>query len=141
MQEEDMRPDPDQLLLLVGQDEETTMGKLRVFFGYAAGVGKTYGMLKEAIEQQETGKVVLAGYVEPHARPETMALLDHLNQLPSKKIPYKNMMLEEFDLDEALRLQPEIILVDELAHTNALGSRNKKRYQDIEELLQAGIDV
>lgn len=141
MQEEDIRPDPDQLLLQVGQDEETTMGKLRVFFGYAAGVGKTYGMLKEAIEQQETGKVVLAGYVEPHARPETMALLDHLNQLPSKKIPYKNMMLEEFDLDEALRLQPEIILVDELAHTNALGSRNKKRYQDIEELLQAGIDV
>ena len=63
MQEEDMRPDPDQLLLQVGQDEETTMGKLRVFFGYAAGVGKTYGMLKEAIEQQETGKVVLAGYV------------------------------------------------------------------------------
>lgn len=116
-------------------------GKMKIYFGYAAGVGKTYAMLSDAHEVKKSGADVVAGYIEPHARPETMALLDGLEILPSLEISYKGVTLKEFDLDGALRRKPELILVDELAHTNAEGCRHKKRYQDVEELLRAGIDV
>lgn len=137
----DQRPDPDALLRELKLKEETRTGKLKIFFGYAAGVGKTYAMLEAAHHAKEMGVDVVAGYIEPHVRPETLALLDGLEQLPNKEIPYKNITLREFDLDGALARKPQLILVDELAHTNAAGSRHRKRYQDIEELLRAGISV
>lgn len=121
--------------------EEKYPGKLKVFFGYAAGVGKTYAMLEEAHDQVKLGRDVAVGYVEPHTRPETTALLDGLTLLPKKMYDYKGIQLEDFDLDGALLCHPDLILVDELAHTNPETARNKKRYQDIEELLKAGIDV
>lgn len=139
---ENNRLNPEEVLAKVQREEkQANLGKLKIFFGYAAGVGKTYGMLKEAHEQQATGKNVLVGYVEPHTRPETVALLDGLPLLTNKKYEYKGIQINEFDIDQALLKKPELILVDELAHTNAIGARNKKRYQDIEELLKAGIDV
>lgn len=116
-------------------------GKLRIYFGYAAGVGKTCAMLNDAHQAKKDGIDVVVGYIEPHARPETMALLEGLETLPPLEISYKGVALREFDLDLALRRRPELILVDELAHTNAEGCRHKKRYQDVEELLRAGIDV
>ena len=116
-------------------------GRLKIYFGYAAGVGKTFAMLSDAHEVKKSGVDVVAGYIEPHARPETMALLEGLECLPPLEIAYKSISLREFDLDGALRRKPELILVDELAHTNAEGCRHKKRYQDVEELLHAGIDV
>ncbi|SHN87711.1 sensor histidine kinase [Desulfitobacterium chlororespirans] len=116
-------------------------GRLRIYFGYAAGVGKTCAMLNDAHEAKKDGVDVVAGYIEPHARPETMALLEGLEALPFLEIAYKGVRLKEFDLDRAIRRRPELILVDELAHTNAGGCRHKKRYQDVAELLQAGIDV
>ncbi|MGX4686714.1 DUF4118 domain-containing protein [Vagococcus sp. JNUCC 83] len=138
----DERQNPQDILEKVKKTEERqNQAKLKVFFGYAAGVGKTYAMLKEAHELQDEGKNVLLGYIEPHARPETKKLVEGLSVLPTKTIHYKGMTLNEFDIDEALRQHPDVILVDELAHTNAPGARNKKRYQDIEELLKAGIDV
>lgn len=139
---EENRLNPEELLAKVKRHEQhAALGKLKIFFGYAAGVGKTYAMLKEAHEQQETGKDVLVGYVEPHTRPETVVLLNGLKLLENKKYEYKGIQINEFDIDQALVRKPDIILVDELAHTNAVGARNKKRYQDIEELLKAGIDV
>ncbi|WP_086315487.1 sensor histidine kinase [Candidatus Enterococcus palustris] len=139
---EEERLDPEQLLAKWKKNEQSLRsGRLKVFFGYAAGVGKTYAMLKEAHEQQEEGKTVLIGYVEPHARPETQALVNGLPALATKKYEYKGITINEFDVDAALQEKPDIILVDELAHTNAIGARNRKRYQDIEELLKAGIDV
>ncbi len=135
------RPDPDNILEEIQAARPAGSGRLKIFFGYAAGVGKTYAMLDDAQQQQKFGVDVLVGYVEPHTRPDTIALLKGLPALPPKSIKYKNMELKEFDLDEALRRKPELILVDELAHTNTGGVRNKKRYQDIEELLNAGIDV
>lgn len=116
-------------------------GKLRIYFGYAAGVGKTYAMLSDAHECKENGIDVVAGYIEPHVRPETIALINGLETLPTLKLTYKGIELHEFDLDNALKRHPALILVDEMAHTNAAGCRHKKRYQDVEELLQAGIDV
>lgn len=116
-------------------------GKLKIFFGYAPGVGKTYAMLEAAHTAQEAGTDVVVGYVEPHTRPATLALLEGLELLPAAHIRYKGVELREFDIDAALRRRPELILVDELAHTNAQGSRHLKRYQDVEELLRAGIDV
>ncbi|WP_346940310.1 sensor histidine kinase KdpD [uncultured Clostridium sp.] len=116
-------------------------GKLRIYLGYAAGVGKTCAMLNDAHEVQKDGIDVVAGYIEPHARPETTALLDVLELLKPLEISHKGLLLKEFDLDRAIRRRPGLILVDELAHTNALGCRHKKRYQDVEELLRAGIDV
>lgn len=135
------RPDPDSLVLKYQQAKESGSGSLKVFFGYAAGVGKTYAMLRAAIEQQAAGVDVLVGYVEPHPRPETAELLEGLPTLATKKMTYRQLELAEFDIDRALALRPELILVDELAHTNVTGSRNRKRYQDIQELLRAGIDV
>lgn len=116
-------------------------GSLKIFFGYAAGVGKTYAMLKAAHQAQKQGIDIVVGYVERHTRPDTLALLDGLEQLPNKEVDYKGIKLKEFDLDAALKRHPQIILVDELAHSNAAGCRHSKRYQDVEELLRAGIDV
>jgi two-component system sensor histidine kinase KdpD len=135
------RPDPDALLEGLRADEPRKTGRLHIFFGYAAGVGKTYAMLDDAHEQMNRGVDVVVGYVEPHARPETMQLLQGLSSLPPRVVEHKNIQLRELDLDAALERKPQLILVDELAHTNADGVRNKKRYQDIEELLNAGIDV
>ena len=141
MESFDHRPDPDAILEEIQTHRDQRPGRLKIFFGYAAGVGKTYAMLDDAQERLKSGIGVLVGYIEPHTRPETMQKLHGLPVLPPKTVSYRNMELKEFDLDKALELKPELILVDELAHTNAEGGRNKKRYQDIEELLGAGIDV
>lgn len=139
---ERLRQNPDQLLRAIGSDASSeARGKLKIFFGYAAGVGKTYAMLRAAHQAKERGMDVVAGYIEPHARPQTAALLEGLERLPVRRIKYGAISLNEFDLDVALRRNPKILLVDELAHTNAEGSRHGKRYRDIEELLKAGIDV
>lgn len=108
-------------------------GKLKIFFGYAAGVGKTYAMLEAAHQARKEGLDVVVGYVEPHARPDTLALLEGLEILPGKEIDYRGITLKEFDLDHALQRRPQLILVDELAHGNAQGCRHTKRYQDVEE--------
>ena len=129
-----------QKLSLTRQDS-VEKGCLKIFFGYAAGVGKTYAMLKAAHRAQEQGLDVVVGSVERHTRPDTLAFLEGLEQLPVKSIDYKGIKLNEFDLDAALKRHPQILLVDELAHSNASGCRHAKRYQDIEELLRAGIDV
>lgn len=141
MLEEEMRPNPDELLRQVKNEDCGQAGRLKIFFGYSAGVGKTYAMLREAHDQLENGVDVLVGYIEPHTRAETMQLVEGLSVLPVKKVPYKSIELKEFDLDAALKRKPQLVLVDELAHTNAVGVRNRKRYQDVEELLNAGIDV
>ena len=122
-------------------ESSVSPGKLKIFFGYAAGVGKTYAMLEAAHQVQKEGVDVVVGYVEPHARPDTLALLDGLEVLPCKEIDYRGIKLKELDLDQALQRKPQLILVDELAHQNAQGCRHTKRYQDVEELLQAGINV
>lgn len=137
---EKARQDPEQLLRTLRDDREK-QGQLKIFFGYAAGVGKTYAMLQAARQVKERGVDVAAGYIEPHARPQTAALLDGLEQLPTKKCSQSGIPVDEFDIDGALRRRPALILVDELAHTNAVGSRNAKRYQDVQELLRSGIDV
>ncbi len=116
-------------------------GRLKIFFGASAGVGKTFGMLLAARERRAEGLDVVAGYVETHKRAETEKLLEGLEILPPRMVEYQNTQLREFDLDAALKRQPALILVDELAHTNAPGSRHPKRWQDVEELLEAGIDV
>ena len=116
-------------------------GKLKIFFGYAAGVGKTYAMLKAAHRAKQQGFDVVVGYIERHTRPDTLALVEGLEQISNKLIDYKGITLKEFDLDEALARHPQILLVDELAHSNAPGCRHAKRYQDVEELLRSGIDV
>ncbi|HEY5139419.1 MAG TPA: DUF4118 domain-containing protein, partial [Methylococcales bacterium] len=134
-------PDPDTLLEEFRGDEKSRRGKLKIFFGYAAGVGKTYQMLQAVQNDAITGVSVLIGYVEPHGRPETEALVLGLDILPVKIIEYQGVKLREFDLDAALAAHPKLIVVDEFAHTNAPGSRHIKRWQDIEELLGAGIDV
>lgn len=139
---EEHRPDPQQLLHSLQQEQEqSNRGKLKIFFGYAAGVGKTYAMLEAAHRAKQAGADVIVGYVERHTRPDTLALLDGLEQLPCKIVEYKGVSLKEFDLDGALARKPQLILVDELAHSNALGCRHTKRYQDVQELLRAGIDV
>ena len=138
----DDRPDPDALLARVQADDvRARQGKLKIFFGYAAGVGKTYAMLEAARRAQSAGKDVVIGYVEPHGRRETEALLVGLPALSHKELEYRGVTLHEFDVDAALARKPELLLVDELAHTNAEGSRHAKRWQDVEELLEAGIDV
>ncbi len=134
------RPDPEQLLKQA-QAEESPKGRLKIFFGYAAGVGKTYAMLLEAHRLAEDGKDVVAGYIEPHARPETMELMEGLEALPPKTALHRGIKLQDFDLDAALVRRPAFVLVDELAHTNAPGMRHAKRWQDVRELLDAGIDV
>lgn len=138
----DDRPNPDDLLARVKAEEARAgSGKLKIFFGYAAGVGKTYAMLEAARREKAAGIEVVVGYVEPHGRPETEALLQGLEALPTRAIPYQGVTLREFDLDAALTRRPQLLLVDELAHTNAERSRHAKRWQDVQELLEAGINV
>lgn len=138
----DTRPDPDALLAQVQEEEaQAKRGALRIFLGYAAGVGKTFSMLENAQRARAEGREVVVGYVEPHGRPETEALLEGLEILPVQETDYRGMRLREFGVDAALARHPEVLLVDELAHTNAEGSRHAKRWQDVEELLQAGIHV
>ena len=136
------RPDPDRLLAqLKGEGDRAARGKLRIYFGANAGVGKTFAMLSAAQREQKEGVKVLIGVVETHGRSETAALLTGLAQLPLKDVPYRGKSLKEFDLDGALARKPQVLLVDELAHSNVAGSRHAKRYQDVQELLDAGIDV
>lgn len=138
----DERPDPDKLLAHISdKNEKQDQGRLKIFFGYAAGVGKTFAMLEAAHEAKKAGVDVIAGYIEPHTRPATLALLNGLEQLDPLLVEHKGIVLKEFDLDMAMKRKPELILVDELAHTNADECRHIKRYQDIEELLKAGIHV
>lgn len=136
------RPNPDDLLARV-QAEETkqTRGRLKIFFGPAAGVGKTFAMLEAAHERQAAGADVMVGWIDTHGRTETESLLAGLEVLPRRAVTYRGATLLEFDLDAALARHPALILVDELAHTNVPGARHTKRWQDVEELLQAGIDV
>lgn len=136
------RPDPEELLKQIKYEETSKYrGKLKIFFGYAAGVGKTYAMLEAAHVAVNAGIDVVAGYVEPHQRPETSKLLGGLEILPPLIIKHNGILLNEFDLDSALKRNPTLILVDELAHTNDEQCRHLKRYQDIDELLDHGIDV
>lgn len=150
------RPSPDALLARLQQEasgreplsgEAAALsrpwprGTLKIFFGYAAGVGKTYSMLRAAHAALEQGHSIVAGYVEPHPRPETAALLPGLEAVPPLRLEHRGITLNELDVDAVLARKPEIALVDELAHSNAQGCRNRKRFQDVEELLQAGISV
>ncbi|RYZ64471.1 MAG: two-component sensor histidine kinase, partial [Proteobacteria bacterium] len=140
--QENDRPNPDALLRIASQDEQKKLqGKLRIFLGMSAGVGKTFAMLKAAQVKQQEGVEVLVGVVETHGRKETEALVTGLTVLPKAKVPYKDIFLEELDLDEILKRRPKLVLVDELAHSNVPGSRHPKRYQDVLEILAAGIDV
>jgi two-component system, OmpR family, sensor histidine kinase KdpD len=139
---EERRPSPDELLARVEREErEAKRGELRIFFGACAGVGKTYAMLSAAREQEAAGADVVIGLVETHGRKETAALLEGLEILPRRRFRHRGVELQEFDLDAALARRPALIVVDELAHTNAPGSRRAKRWQDVEELVDAGIDV
>lgn len=136
------RPNPDRILeSLKKEEEKKERGQFRVFFGMCPGVGKTYAMLKAAQEQVRQGADLVVGVVETHGRRETEELLSDLKVIPRKQIKYKDTVLSEMDLDAILKLRPQIVLVDELAHNNAPGSRHPKRYQDVIELLEAGISV
>jgi two-component system sensor histidine kinase KdpD len=138
----EQRPDPDLLLAKVKlQEAEAHRGKLRIYFGSSAGVGKTYAMLVAARKFKAEGRDVLVGIVETHGRSETAALLADMEILPPKPMSYRGKEFSEFDLDAALLRHPSLILVDELAHSNVQGARHPKRWQDVEELLAAGIDV
>jgi len=138
----EQRPDPDALLAKLNLAEaRSRRGRLKIFFGAAAGVGKTYAMLSEGREKRAEGTDIVIGVVETHGRAETLALVEGFEALPPRIIDYRGTQLREFDLDAALKRCPTLILVDELAHTNAAGSRHPKRYLDVEELLSRGIDV
>ena len=138
----DGRRDPDALLVRVQAEEaKKARGKLKIFFGAAPGVGKTYTMLEAGREQAREGLDVLVGYIEPHVRPETQALVLGLDMLARKEVAYRGTKLVEFDLEAALAMRPQLILVDELAHTNAPGMTHAKRWQDVLQLLDAGISV
>lgn len=136
------RPDPDRLIAEVTADRaRAARGKLKIFFGACPGVGKTYAMLQSLHSFLGEGKAVLVGVAETHGRSETARLLEGLPQLPLREVEYRERTLREFDLDAALAAHPALIAVDELAHSNVEGSRHRKRWQDVEELLAAGIDV
>ena len=139
------RATPEELLRRIHAEEEAKekekKGKLCIFLGYAAGVGKTCAMLDAAHELLKEGVDLVSGYIEPHARPETSKRGEGLEKVPPLLVPYKGIDLRELDLDAVLRRKPQLVLVDELAHTNAAGMRHRKRYEDIEEILDAGIDV
>ncbi|MEG0269747.1 MAG: sensor histidine kinase KdpD [Clostridia bacterium] len=139
---EEGRASPDELLKKIESEESARVkGHLKIFFGYAAGVGKTYAMLKAAHSAKRRSMDVIIGYLEPHTRQETLALAQGLEKLPALEANHNGVHLHEFDLDAAILRKPRLILVDELAHTNAVGCRHLKRYQDVIELLKAGIDV
>src|SRR6201996_2124066 len=136
------RPDPDALLAQMRRDEEeATRGRLKIFFGMSPGVGKTYAMLQAARGKQAEGCEVVVGIVETHGRKETEALTEGMPIMPRTQVEYRGTSLTEMDLDAILTWHPGLAVVDELAHTNAPGSRHPKRYQDVIELLDAGIDV
>ena len=137
-----VRPDPDALLARVQEEEQRQVrGLLQIFLGYAAGVGKTYAMLQAAQQRRAEGVDVVVGYVETHGRVETDALLRGLEIVPRREVGYRGTTLSELDLDAILARRPQLVLVDEYAHTNAPGGRHPKRYQDVQELLASGIDV
>src|ERR1700758_3991851 len=138
--ESEYRPSPE-ALLEAARREERRVGKLRIFVGAAPGVGKTYEMLQQAHARLKDGYDVVVGIVETHGRKETEALLAGLEVVPRRELDYKGQMLTELDLDAVIARRPQIVLVDELAHTNAEGSRHPKRYLDVEELMSHGIDV
>lgn len=139
---ENSRIDPEIILKNIQEESiKSNRGHLHIFFGYAAGVGKTYAMLKEAHKCLKQGLDVVIGYVEPHPRPATAKLVEGLEVIKPKVLQKGNILLNEFDIDGALKRKPQIILIDELAHTNAPGSRHVKRYQDVQEILASGIDV
>lgn len=139
---ENSRPDPDQLLARIqAEEQQKERGRLKLFLGYAAGVGKTYAMLEAAHQRRGEGVDVVAGYVETHGRIETEALLSGIEIIPRQHIIYRGVTIQEMDIDAILARKPDLVLVDELAHTNAPGSRHVKRFQDVEELLETGIDV
>jgi two-component system, OmpR family, sensor histidine kinase KdpD len=133
------RPNPDELLSAIAPQEGQARAHLRIYFGYAAGVGKTYAMLKGAHEAKAQGIDIVVGYFEPHGRPETETLLQGLEIIPSR--PPNGQTIAEMDIDAILARKPQLVMIDEMAHTNLPGSRHQKRWQDIEELLNAGIDV
>src|SRR5215471_17999524 len=135
---DDSRPAPEHFLTLIRQQQR---GRLKIYLGFAAGVGKTYEMLQEGHRLKRRGVDVVIGIVEAHGRAETIAQIGDLEQVPRRKIEFSGVTLEEMDLDAILERRPSVALVDELAHTNAPGSRNQKRYQDVDELLQSGINV
>ena len=139
-QRDPARPSPE-ALLEAAKREESRVGKLRIFVGAAPGVGKTYAMLETARARERDGYDIVVGVVETHGRKETEALLEGLETVPRKRIDYKGRLLDEMDLDAIITRRPQIALVDELAHTNAPGSRHPKRYLDVEEILNSGIDV
>ena len=132
------RPPPEHFLSLIREQQR---GRLKVYLGFAAGVGKTYEMLQEGQRLKRQGVDAIIGIMETHGRAETAAQIGDLEQVPRRQIEYRGVVLEEMDRDALLRRRPTVALVDELAHTNAPGSRNAKRYQDVEELLRAGINV
>ncbi|WP_326999385.1 sensor histidine kinase KdpD [Comamonas testosteroni] len=136
------RPDPDALVAQLQADRQRAhLGKLRIYFGSNAGVGKTYAMLAAAQRERQGGRKVLVGLVETHGRAETEQQLHDLELLPRRTLAYQGRQLDEFDLDAALQRRPEVLLLDELAHSNVSGSRHPKRWQDVQELLEAGIEV
>src|SRR5205823_5900210 len=135
---EETRPAPEHFLTLIRQQQR---GRLKIYLGFAAGVGKTYEMLEEGHRLKRRGVDVVIGLAETHGRAETVAQIGDLEQVPRRTIEFHGVTLEEMDLEALLARRPSIVLVDELAHTNAPGSRNAKRYQDVDELLQAGINV
>ncbi|MBN8609392.1 MAG: sensor histidine kinase KdpD [Deltaproteobacteria bacterium] len=142
MTAEEQRPDPDQLLRRIQSEEQRALrARLKVFFGFAPGVGKTYRMLRVARDLRDEGVDVVVGVVETHRRAETASLLEGLPTVARKKVSHRGRQLDELDLDAVLARKPKVVLVDELAHTNAPGSRHPKRWQDVLELLEAGIDV
>jgi two-component system sensor histidine kinase KdpD len=142
MMKEIRRPNPDELLMQMhAEEEQKSRGKLKIFLGYAAGVGKTFAMLEAAQQRKEQGIDIAVGYIETHGRKDTEAKLAGIEVTPRRKSNYHGANLTEMDLDEVLRRHPQLVLVDELAHSNVPGSRHPKRYQDVEELLAAGIDV
>jgi two-component system, OmpR family, sensor histidine kinase KdpD len=138
----DNRPDPDELLAsLFDEEEKSKRGKLKIFFGMCAGVGKTYTMLQTAQAEKSKGIDIVIGLVETHKRKETAELAEGFELIPRNKYEYKSTTVEEMDLDTIINRKPKIIIVDELAHTNAPGSRHSKRYQDVQEILENGINV
>lgn len=142
MTSQSVRPDPDELLKQIQEDEQARQrGRLKIFLGYAAGVGKTYAMLEAARQRKKEGVDVVIGYVETHKRVETEAMVEGLEVIPRKVIEYRGVQLTEMDVDAVIARHPTLTLVDELAHTNAPNSRHPKRYHDVKELLDAGFDV
>ena len=142
MTTEDKRPDPEELLRRIREGERSTgRGRLRIYLGAFPGVGKTYAMLSEARRRHTYGEDVVVGYAETHGRENTAAMLEGLEIIPPRRIEYQGRTLEEVDVEAVLRRHPAVCLIDELAHTNAPGSERQKRYEDVQMLLDAGIDV